>query len=128
MAESSNKSDKYIPSKAEQKLLEALANPENRDKSVTEVCKIADISRDTYYRCFNNKRFKEAYKEMSLEIVRQAVAPVVNSCIAEAIKGSFYHSKLILEMAGLYTNKQQLEHSGETGVRIINDIPRRSRG
>lgn len=42
-----------------------------------------------------------------MDIVRQAVAPVLNAFVREALRGSFKHGKLILDMAGLVTEEQQ---------------------
>jgi len=42
-----------------------------------------------------------------MDIVKQAVAPVLNSFVREALRGSYQHGKLILDMAGLVTEEQQ---------------------
>ena len=48
MANTQN-STKYKPTPKEELLLEALLNPENRTKTITEICEIAGCSRRTYY-------------------------------------------------------------------------------
>lgn len=114
----------YMPTKAEEKLIEVLVNPEHKQKNVIEVCEIAGISQRHYYDIFKKAEFVTHYKQISFDLVRQSIMPVLSSVIKEAKAGSFQHSKMILEMADMYTEKRKHEHSGETGVKIINDIPR----
>lgn len=107
----------YMPTKAEEKLLEVLVNPENKDKTVSEICALANIGRRTYYDIFKKTEFVNYYQQLSFELVKQAVMPVINSVAKEAKAGSFQHSKMILEMAQMYTEKIKQEHSG--GVSIV---------
>ncbi len=99
----------YRPTLAEEKLLRVLMNPQHRMKSITDVCRMADINRSTYYDSFAKPDFNEYYKQRSLELVRQQVAPVINAFVAEAKRGSFQHGKVLLEMAGIYAERQQIE-------------------
>lgn len=101
---------------AENSLLEALLNPENRMKSVTEICKLAKIERVTYYRAFQKPEFVEIYKSRSVDLVKQNVASVLNTFVREAQRGSFQHGKVILEMAGLYAEKSDVKVSGSVDV------------
>lgn len=102
--------------KAEQALIEALLNPENRMKSVADICKIAKIDRSTYYRAFQKPEFVEIYNKQSIDLVKQSVASVLNTFVREAQRGSFQHGKVILEMAGLYAEKSDVKLSGSVGV------------
>lgn len=88
-------------------LLEVLINPEHRMKSVTDICRIAKCDRSTYYDAFAKPGFVELYKSKSMDIVKQSVAPVLNAFVREALRGSYQHGKLILNMAGLITEEQQ---------------------
>lgn len=96
----------------EKNLLEVLLNPENRMKSITDICKLAKCSRPVYYEAFSKPGFVEIYKKRSMDMVKQSIASVLNTFIREAQRGSFQHGKVLLEMAGIYTEKQQVEHSG----------------
>jgi hypothetical protein len=98
---------------SEQKLLEVLTNPDYRMKSIKELCLIAQISRATYYRAFEKPEFQALYKAQSRALVDQSIAPVLNTFVREALRGSFQHGKVILEMAGLYSEKSTLELTGE---------------
>lgn len=99
--------------KSEQVLLEALLNPENRMKSVADICKVAKVDRSTYYRAFQKPEFVEVYNKQSLDLVKQSTASVINTFVREAQRGSFQHGKVILEMAGLYAEKSDLKVSGQ---------------
>lgn len=98
--------------KSEQALLEALLNPENRIKSVTDICKIAKVDRATYYRAFAKPHFVELYNKRSVDLVKQSVASVLNTFVREAQRGSFQHGKVVLEMAGMYAEKSDVKVSG----------------
>jgi hypothetical protein len=114
----------YDPTKAEQALLEALLNPENRMKNVADICKAAKVDRATYYRAFAKVEFVEVYKQRSVDLVKQSLASVLNSFVREAQRGSFQHGKVLLEMAGVYTENSNVNITGEMGVVINNDIPK----
>jgi hypothetical protein len=98
----------YKPTEKEKNLLEVLLNPENRMKSITDICKLAKCSRPVYYEAFTKDGFVELYKRSSQDLVKQSVAPVLNTFIREAKRGSFQHGKVLLEMAGVYSDKLEL--------------------
>lgn len=95
----------YEPTPAEKKLVEVLLDPRNRMKTITDQCKLAKISRMHYYKCFKKPEFKEYYIKASKELIVQSVGPVINAFIKEAQKGAAQQGKVILEMAGLHTEK-----------------------
>ena len=98
----------YKPTEKEKNLLEVLLNPENRMKSITDICKLAKCTRPVYYEAFTKDGFVELYKRSSQDLVKQSVAPVLNTFIREAQRGSFQHGKVLLEMAGVYSDKLEL--------------------
>jgi hypothetical protein len=112
----------YIPTEKENNLLQVLLNPEHRMKSITDICKIANCSRQTYYESFAKPGFKQLYENKSKELIKQSVGPVVNTFIREAQRGSFQHGKVILEMAGMYVEKQKTEITGEDGNPVKVDL------
>lgn len=97
----------YEPTEKEKNLLEVLLNPENRMKSITDVCKLAKCSRPAYYDAFKKPGFVAIYEQASLNIVKQSIAPVLNAFVREAQRGSYQHGKALLEMAGIYTEEQR---------------------
>ena len=116
----------YMPTEGEKKLLETLLSPEHRMKSITDVCKLAGVSRFLYYDSFKKPGFQAIYKSQSKALVDQAVAPVLNTFVREALRGSFQHGKVILEMAGLYSEKSTVDVNETFNMNLTVD-DRRSR-
>jgi hypothetical protein len=114
--------DKYIPTAAEQKLIEVLCDPKNYGKSVTEICKVADISRDVYYTAIKKPGFVDYYNSIMLQIMKGKVGDVLKAVAKYAIEEPRCHQdrKMLLEMAGIYTEKKIQEITGKDGgsVRI----------
>lgn len=106
----------YEPTEKEKNLLEVLLNPENRMKSITDICKLAKCTRPVYYEAFSKSGFVEIYKQGSVDLVKQSIGSVLNTFIREAQRGSFQHGKVILEMAGIYTEKSDIKVSGSLEV------------
>lgn len=106
----------YEPTEKEKNLLEVLLNPENRMKSITDICKLAKCTRPVYYEAFAKPEFVEIYNKQSVDLVKQNVASVINTFVREAQRGSFQHGKVILEMAGVYTEKSDVKVSGTLDV------------
>jgi len=100
-------STNYEPTEKEQNLLDVLINPENRMKSITDICRVAKCDRKIYYTAFAKPGFVAIYNAMSMDIVKQSVAPVVNAFVREALRGSYQHGKLLLDMAGLHTDEEK---------------------
>ena len=98
----------YRPTLAERKLLEVLLNPEFRTATVTDLCKQAGISRQAYYQIFKKPAFVAYYESQARDLVREAVGPVINAFVKAAKEGSYPHGKVILEMAGLYTESKNV--------------------
>jgi hypothetical protein len=105
----------YEPTKKEQSLLAVLLNPANRLKTVTEVCQLAECSREFYYNTFHKPGFVEYYRRTLMDLVKREVGQVVNTFLKEAKRGSYQHGKVILEMADMYTEKVRQEHTGADG-------------
>ena len=112
----------YEPSQNEVTLLEILLNPENRMKSITDICKLGKFSRDFYYRTMKKKDFKAYYKEMTRDLIHESVGPIVNAFIKEAKRGSFQHGRILLEMAEIYTEKTEI--IGDQKLNVVFNIPR----
>lgn len=113
----------YKLTEKEKNLIEVLLNPENRMKSITDICKLAKCSRPVYYEAFSKPGFVEIYKKRSVDMVKQSIASVINTFIREAQRGSFQHGKVLLEMAGIYTEKSDVNLSGdmEFEITLVDD-------
>jgi hypothetical protein len=98
----------YQPTEKEKMILEVLLNPDNRTKSISDICKAAGCSRPVYYEAFDKPGFKAIYETKSKELVKHAIGPVINAFIKEAVRGSYPHGKTLLEMAGMHTEGLQV--------------------
>ena len=98
----------YVPTKTELRLLETLLNPASRLKSVTDICKEARISRVTYYALFKRPDFCKLYRESAVDMILQAIAPMVHALLREAKRGNAQHLKMALEIAGVYVEKREV--------------------
>lgn len=106
-------------------LLEYLLEPDNRHKSVTQVCAELKITRKVYYGAMERPAFQEKYTRMSVALTKHAVAPVVNAAIREAKRGSLGHQQLVLEMAGVIPrgkNGVEVSVPGDGSVKVKVDL------
>jgi hypothetical protein len=121
MANSSNRKVKqneteYTPTAQEKKLLEALLNPDLRSKKVKVICDKIKIDRNVYYRAMKKEGFRDLLNREAKAIVGETVIPIINAFRKEAEKGSFWHGKILLEMAGMYTEKQEIKVEGTIDI------------
>jgi len=109
MVNSAQESTEYKPTPKEKLLIKVLINPINRTKNITEICELVPCDRHVYYDAFKKPGFVAIVEEEARNIVKQAVLPVIHSFTKEASRGSVQHGKILLEMAGLYTEKAKQE-------------------
>lgn len=106
-------------------LIEALVNPENRCRSISTICKDIGIDRKTYYKVIDKEEFRNLYERLSKNLVKDSIGLIINTFVSKAQDGSFQHGKVILEMAGIYNEKQDISISGgltfEGGLRKLMD-------
>ncbi|MBZ9635599.1 phBC6A51 family helix-turn-helix protein [Clostridium sp. FP1] len=100
----------YIPTLAEKKILEALAEPENYTASITDLCKKADVGRNTYYNMCKKPQFVKMRNEILNRLFENFVPEVKKAAVKYAISNAknFQDRKMILEMAGEYRPKQDI--------------------
>lgn len=122
MSESIQNPTEYQPTKKEQNLLEALLDPANRLKSITEICRVAKCGRQAYYDAFKKPEFVEYYKQESKALASKHIGQVLNAFVKEASRGSFQHGKVLLEMAGLYKETIRKEVTGKDGQPVENTV------
>lgn len=109
----------YDISPGGKRLLEVLTEPENRMKSVTEQCQIAEISRDSYYRLFRLDNFVEAYYESCKLACLSAALPVMHTVAEKAKKGDMAAAAMVLEMSGLHKKTVEHTHKVEAGKSLL---------
>jgi DNA-binding phage protein len=110
----------YLPTITEQKLVRVMLDPFHRMSSVTKICELAGISRESYYRAFRNEQFVDYYLASTKEIAKSQAAPLLNIAIREAKKGGaagFQYWKALAQMSGLIEDeKLQVNHLHEGDV------------
>ena len=111
------KGNDYIPTTGERKLLETLANPEYYGSSITDICQVAGVSRQTYYEAMKKPGFLDKYSQYMLEIVKASVADVIKATVrfGTGEKANFQDRKMLLEIGGIYTQRLVSELQGVDG-------------
>jgi hypothetical protein len=102
--------DKYTPTPKEEALLAVICNPNSLGKTVTEICSEAGVDRGVYYDAIKKEGFFELRNKITMDIIRANVSDVLLATAKFAINNAKNNAdrKMILEMAGLYTNKQDI--------------------
>lgn len=118
MSKGNTKANKYKLTAAEKKLFEVLVNPEHTGKTVKELCSLAKIGRTKYYDAMGKEAFVNLVNETTMDLIKGKAADVLNATYKYALKEKGHQDrKLILTIAGIYTDKQEIEHSGGIDVR-----------
>lgn len=107
------KDNRYKPTPAEKKLLEVLINPEYLGKSVMDICKVAGVSRFKYYDAMKKEDFVSLVNETTMDLIKGKASDVLNATYKFALKEKGHQDrKMLLTIAGIYVDKQEVEHSG----------------
>ena len=105
--------DKYTPTAAEKRLLEILINPEHLGKNVTELCNLAEISRNKYYDAMKKKDFQSLVTDTTQDLIKGKIGDVLNATYKYSLTAKGHQDrKVLLTMAGLYVDKKETEISG----------------
>jgi len=119
MKKSLTKGYGYKPTKAEQKLLEVLLNPNSIGKSVTAMCREAGVSTKVYYTGVKKEGFNDLVRDVSIELIKGKIAHVINATYENALEPKgFQDRKMILAMANAYTDKVEHEGSFEIDIKV----------
>lgn len=117
MPKSGTKSDIYKPTAAEKRLLEALVNPNSVGLPVQDLCNLANISRNTYYKTMRNSDFVKLVNDTTLDLIKGKVSDVLNASYTFALtEKGFQDRKILLQMAGLLVEKTETEVTGNLNV------------
>lgn len=114
------KTNKWSLTPARERLLETLVNPEHLGKNVTELCNLAAISRNSYYKFMDEPEFVEMINKTSLDMVKTKIGDVVNATYKYALGEKGHQDrKLLLTIAGLYADKSEVENTGDLGIKVV---------
>lgn len=117
MPKSATKANEYRPTKAENRLLEALVNPDNMGKNVEEMCSVAEVAKNTYYKAMKKPDFVKLVNETTLELIKGKVSDVLNASYTFALtEKGFQDRKILLQMAGLLVEKTETTVNGNLNV------------
>lgn len=109
--------DKYKPTAAEKRLLEALINPEYLGKNVTDLCNLAGISRNKYYDAMKKKEFQELVADTTQDLIKGKIGDVLNATYKYSLTAKGHQDrKVLLTMAGLYVDKKETEVTGSLDI------------
>lgn len=123
MDENSKISDISKLTEAELRILEVSLNPALVSKNVKEKCKIAEVSRDSWYRAFKNPEFVRCLNDGCLDMLKSRVSELVNATYKYAVKNpkNSQDRKVLLTMAGLYKEKTELS-TDDKGLNVNNHV------
>lgn len=102
------KSAKYKPTTAEKKLLEVLVNPDFSGKSITEICKEANVSRKKYYDAMSKEPFIALVNQITMDLIKGKASDVINATFKYAMTAKGHQDrKLILSIAGVIADQEK---------------------
>lgn len=112
--------DGYKLTAAEERLIKVLIDPEHFGKSVTEKCQAAEISRETYYNTMKKQEFCDYYNDLIKAGLKSSVGDIIQATynFGKRFPGNHQDRKILLEMAGAYTEKSEVKHTGEVIINI----------
>lgn len=96
-------------SRLEKRILKEVVRAYGRRLTMEELATASNTTVEKVYRCLERPEFRQLFVE-SMQVSLVADTPSILNKFAELAKaGQFNHGKLILEIAGVYTEKQKLE-------------------
>lgn len=128
MAKDRTKSDnasreEWIPTKKQEALLNVLLDPHFRlGSTITDICKLAECSREYYYTQFNDPEFSGFYRKTVIGAIKQKAGKLVNIGMQNAELGGkegFGYWKELMKMGELTeSDNPKLEVTGELVIRF----------
>lgn len=88
---------------AEKKMLEVAAQSGGHRVTLDALAKACGKQPDFVYKKLQEPHFRQLFTEALRGALMVEVPEIVSSFLTEAKKGSFQHGKLLLEIAGVYT-------------------------
>lgn len=109
--------DEYHLTPSEEKLLQVLLNPHNVGKSVTDKCKLADISRTAYYEIIKRPEFIQLRNKTIIDLIQDYIPDVLSASVDVAITGGakgYQDRRMLLEMFNVVVKEN------DSKITIIN--------
>ena len=105
----------------EKRLIEVLANPENTQLSIDEVCAKAGCNRRTFWLAKQKDVFLDTIEEIWRSYLKTDILPIVHQMTKKAKKGDAKCISMVLDCI-VAREPQKIEHSGNVIVQF--GIPR----
>ena len=83
--------------KKQEQLLQVLANPEHKNKSIKEICVLANISEQYFYQLRRYPSFIERVKAEIGGMIVASAPQIVQAFTDKAKRGSYEHGKYLLQ-------------------------------
>lgn len=120
----------YEPTPAEARLISVLLDPNYALKSITDICKAAQTSTNTYYKAIKKPGFNRLLQDMALNTLRGRIGHVISATYKYSqLPKNHQDRKLALELTGAYTQKAELttktDLDQETKAEIIAKVAER---
>lgn len=111
------KSDEYKLTIAGERLFKTLIDPEHLGQNVSEICSIADVSRPTYYKLMKDEDFTTLVSDTAKALVMSRMGEVVAASFKYAMEERGHSDrKMLLTMAGMYSDKQETTVTGSLNI------------
>lgn len=117
--------DGYTPTVAEEKLLKILLNPEYHGESRRKQCQDAGVCHQTLYTALKKPGFNKLLKDMSLSLIQEYAAPLVQKGVKEALRGNYPFWKSIMEMSEMI-KPQSVNVNANVGVVTFEQLLRQA--
>ena len=109
------------------RLLNILLNPDFLHRNISEKCKAAKISRQTYYTAMQNPHFRKIKREAAKGLIDDDVTSLVHALIKEGKRGSHQCIKMGLQIADIYTEKEEITVKGNWAEQLQRAIEAKKR-
>ncbi len=105
---------KWSPTSQQDKLIDVTLDSGLR-RSITAICKKANVPRRTFYNWLrDDKGFREYWNGLHLEMIAHHLPGVVSAQVYQALKGNVSAARLLAEIAGQL--KTRMEVTGKDGA------------
>lgn len=101
----------FIPTQMQASLLKALVEAPPEARRVDDILELANVSRDSYYRCMKDPDFRKAYFSVLMDSLSAKAGKVIDAVFEYGTNNAKCHAdrKLMLEMLGLYEKKSKVD-------------------
>lgn len=110
----------YEPTEAEKKVLEVAINPDYFGVSIVDKCKVADVTRTTWYNCMNKKEFVELMNRLIIDTLKSNIGEIVQATMkfGKTNAKNSADRKVLLTMAGLYSDKLDANVNNDVTIKV----------